>query len=575
MGNREFDADLEAAVRRYVSAQFLRYMPVAVALLLVLAMIMRAPSVSQPDGDGSGDLAAGSGEDAGFAGESGDGSTGVGAGSDGAGGSATGGGAAGGGASGGGSGGGEGAAGSAGGVAKTGVTCGPGVRQFDWSKYAPPCRPAFKGDNGGNTSPGVTKDTITITYRQVENASQAAINAASPNTFAPDEDVIADMQRYIDLFNKTFELYGRKVVLKPFRGQSDFLLEVQGQNQGPAQADAVRAREAGAFGDMSLNSASQLYQEGLAQQKVVAFGGIYMSQKWFQDHSPYAYSSFYPTGTNVAYGTSNVVCRRTAGLPAIDAGDPVYQKTTRVYGVITPENPVYDDSGDLMERELQKCGVKVARSIRYALNIATAQQQSASIVAQLKAAGVTTVLCGCDPIGPVFMAQAANQQDYRPEWATLWWGDLSPRSIDASQWSHSVSLGSVGQITPKNQQEAYQAIKKAGAEPAEVNYPVAYYSLLQLFMGLHAAGPNLTPQTFQRGLFALPPTGAGDMGVWRFGDGAFTPHSDFLLAFWSPSARSEFDGQSGAYVNCEGGKRYRYRSPDDLGGKGQLRCFGR
>lgn len=566
------EADIDAAVRRYLSAQVRRYLPVVLAVLLVLVMVVRTPTVTNRVAAGPGDQelqegASGSADAAAVPGgaeaPSGEGLA--------AGDAGGGGGAAVEGA-------GAGEAGTAeaeSGVARTGVTCGRGVRQFDWSKYAPPCKPAFTGNNGGATSPGVTKDTITLTYRQVENASQQAINAASPNTFAPDADVIADMRRYIDLFNKTFELYGRKVVLKPFRGQSDFLLEVQGQNQGPAQADAVRAREQGAFADMSLNSASQLYHEGLIQQKVMAFGGIYMSQKWFEDHAPFAFSGFYPTGTNVAYGTANVVCRRIAGLPAIDAGDPVYQKQNRVFGVITPENPVYDSAGDLMEQELAKCGVKVARSVRYALNIATAQQQATSIVAQMKSAGVTTILCGCDPIGPVFFAQAANQQNYHPEWSSLWWGDLSPRSIDASQWSHSVSLGNVGQIKPKAQQEAYQALRRAGAEPAEVNYPVAYYSLLQFFLGLQAAGPKLTPATFERGLFSLPPSQDGDMGRWRYDKGRYTPHSEFILAYWNPTARSEFDGQAGAYINCEGGKRFGYREPDSLGPKGQLRCFGR
>lgn len=572
-GRSDMDTEMTQAVQRYVAMQARRYVPVVLALVLVAAMIARAPSVTERDkasnlptgpggaasgqGDGTGSAEAAAAPGEGQPGAAGPGGAGPGeAGQGGAGASVVGG-------------------GGAAGVARTGVTCGPGVRQFPWSKYAPPCIPAFGGSNGAATSPGVTKDTIVVTYRRQNSASSSAINAASPNTFTPDPQFIADMQRYIDLFNKSFELYGRKVVLKPFDGQSDYLLEVQGQNQGQAQSDAVEAKDLGAFADMSLNTASQIYQEALIQQKVMAFGGVYMSQKWFTDHAPYAFASFFPTGTKAADAVVNLVCQRLSGLPAIDAGDPAMHIKQRVFGVITPENPVYDDAGDRIEAGLAKCGVKVAKSIRYALNIATAQQQSTSIVAQMKAAGVTTVLCGCDPIVPVFLAQAANQQQYRPEWDTLWWGDVSSRSVDASQWSHSFSIGVSGQIPPKANLEAYQVIKRAGAEPAEINYPLAYYSLLQLFMGLHATGPNLTPQNFQRGLFSLPRTASGDFGAWSFGDGAWTPPTEYVVAYWDPNAPSNFDGAKGAYVNCEGGKRFPFADGQALGPRGQLTCFGR
>lgn len=459
-------------------------------------------------------------------------------------------------------------------MAKTGVRCGPGVRQFAWSRYAPPCVSAFKSNNGGATAPGVTADTIVLSYRKANSAQQGAINAASPNAIADDPTTIADMQRYISLFNKSFELYGRKVVLKPFQGQSDPLLEIQGQNQGPAQADAVRAKEVGAFADVS-GLGTQIYQEALIDQKIVAMGGIYMSQKWLSDHAPYAYAAWFPSGDNVAKASANVVCQRLKDLPAVDSGDPVMQKQQRVFGIVTPENPVYSAAGDIMEAGLRKCGAKIGRRIKYALNIATAQQQATSMIAQLKAAGVTTVMCGCDPIGPVFFTQTANTQQYRPEWDTLWWGDASPRSIDASQWSHSVALGVSGQVPPKDKLEAYAAIKMAGAEPAEVNYSIPYYNLLQLFVGLQGAGPRLTPQSFQQGLFSLPRSEEGDTGVWSFGAGAFTPHTSFVISYWDPNATSNFDGRKGGYVNCEGGRRFPFGDPGALGPRGHLRCFGR
>jgi hypothetical protein len=572
---------MEAALQQYVGKQVGRYLPVVVALGLVVAMIARAPTVTEHHqqrlaaqgrvgGASSADAAGVEGapaeavpsdaspvvtsENSGAA--AGGTAAAVAAGPQRAGVAAAPGAAA------------------PSGVSKTGVQCGPGVRQFSWSKYAPPCVPAFRGDNGGDTAPGVTKDTITVTYRKTTSPSSTAINAASPNAIAPDPETIADTQRYIDLFNKNFELYGRKVVLKVYDGQSDPLLEIQGQDQSQAQGDAVRAKEQGAFADVT-GLTTQIYAEALVDQKIVSTGGIYMSQQWLTDHAPFAYESWFPTGDNAAYATVGLVCQRLKDLPAIDSGDEVMKTQKRVFGIVTPENPVYSAAGDIMERGLKQCGAPIGRRIKYALNIATASQQAASAVAQLKAAGVTTVLCGCDPIGPVFFAQAANQQQYYPEWDTLWWGDVSQRSVDSAQWSHAISIGTAGQVPPKDQLEAYRAMKMAGAEPAEPNYSVPYYNLLQLFMGLHAAGPKLTPDSLQRGIFSLPKSDDGDTGVWSFGKGAYSPHTTFVVAYWDPNLVSNFDGQKGGYVACEGGKRFPFRDPNALGARGQLRCFGR
>jgi hypothetical protein len=589
------DAEIQAALQQYVGKQVGRYLPVAVALCLVVAMIVRAPTVTERDqqrvnaagagtsgatsasddlatADGAADAAVGEGAPADPASTTG----GASAPTEASAGAAAGG--AGGARSGsqpsGGTGTGAVATSAPNGVSKTGIQCGPGVRQFTWSKYAPPCVPAFKGDNGGDTAPGVTKDTITVTYRKTTSPSSAAINAASPNAIAPDPETIADTQRYIDLFNKNFELYGRKVVLKVYDGQSDPLLEIQGQNQSQAQGDAVRAKEQGAFADVTGLS-TQIYAEALVDQKIVSTGGIYMSQKWLTDHAPFAYESWFPTGDNAAYAAVGLVCQRLKDLPAIDSGDEVTKTQKRVFGIVTPENPVYSAAGDIMERGLKECGAPIGRRIKYALNIATASQQAASAVAQLKAAGVTTVVCGCDPIGPVFFAQAANQQQYYPEWDTLWWGDVSQRSVDSAQWSHSISIGTAGEVPPKDQLEAYRAMKMAGAEPAEPNYSVPYYNVLHLFMGLHAAGPKLTPESLQRGIFSLPKTEDGDTGLWSFGKGAYSPHTSFVVSYWDPNLVSKFDGQKGGYVACEGGKRFPFRDPNALGPRGHLRCFGR
>jgi hypothetical protein len=377
------------------------------------------------------------------------------------------------------------------------------------------------------------------------------------------------------LFNSQFELYGRKVVLKPFKAQGDFLQEIQGQDEQGAQADAATARGFNPFADITTLP-SQPYQEGLIQNKIMAFGGLYMSDAWFNQHAPYAWSSTFPDDDAVAKAAVSAVCHRMAGMPAIFAGDSATQAKTRVFGLLTPENPVYSAAGDYIQAHLKsECGVVVAKRISYALDISTAQQQTTNAIAQLKSAGVTTVICGCDPVAPIYLAQAADNQSYHPEWATLWWGDPFNRAIASDQSSHGIALGTQGQSPAEATTEAYRAFKLSApsAQPAEGDFTVVYYDLLLLFNGLQAAGPNLNPQSFQDGLDSLPPTAIGDDGSWRFGPGLHVPMSTFRITWWSPTTASGYDGKAGAYLNCEGGRWFSLSNPDV--GSGQPHCFGR
>ena len=94
-----------------------------------------------------------------------------------------------------------------------------------------------------------------------------------------------------------------------------------------------------------------------------------------------------------------------------------------MFGIIHPENPEFALVGDIIDRALRACGHAPARRIAYALNIATAQNEHTNAIAQMKAAGVTTVLCVCDEFSPIFLTRAADQQHYGPEWVQLWWPD--------------------------------------------------------------------------------------------------------------------------------------------------------
>ncbi|HEX4862861.1 MAG TPA: hypothetical protein VFV02_02240 [Acidimicrobiales bacterium] len=583
-------AEFEAMMRRWLLKVSARYVPVAV-IGLGIALIIAFVPTTQPNG-------AAGGLQAGAPGAQGGGTTGSSAGgaanpaaTPGQGGAPSGGGSA--------------TPGTAGttqaaaspaassgitppatsGVARTGVTCGPGVRQFTWSKYAPNCVPAYHGNNGGATAPGVTPTTITLTYRLANSAQQSAINALAGAANVNQDDYVSDLKAYIAYLNKQFELYGRQVVLKTYQGQGDYIEEDQGQDLAATQSDAVTAHDMGAFGDVTFSlEASQPYEEDLAAEHVIGFSSVGLSQQWFEQHAPYEYSVQGPTGTNGVTSAAAVVCRRLAGMPAAFSSDTIYQHTNRKFGIIFPQTPVYASEVDLWKQQMSTgCGVQVASNdtIGYTINIAQYEQEATTAMAELKSDGVTTILCACDPIVPIFLTNAAAQQQYFPEWFATYFGDPIARNYNQTEWQNTIVNGIQFPSIPTT--EAFKTYQLAypGQHPAEWSpgsppyFYVPYYTLLQIFDALQAAGPDLTPSSFEGGMFSLPSSAPGDVvgAQWNFGQRVFDPVTSYSLAKWNPNTVSAFDNTKGAYTWCNGGQTYLVTDPSALGGpREQLQC---
>ncbi|MHB1503712.1 MAG: ABC transporter substrate-binding protein [Acidimicrobiales bacterium] len=458
-----------------------------------------------------------------------------------------------------------------------GVSCGPAVRQVPWSKYAPICVPAWHGNNGGATAPGVTGTTITVTYREVASAELATLYSIVPKSVVgTDQGAIKAIQAYISLFNRTFELYGRHVVLKPFASQSDFVAELDGGDQAQAQADAETAKADHAFADLSVIDATPVYDQALAEQHIISFTPFGGPDSEFAQFSPYEYSTI-PVCQKTNLGTAEVIGRSLARTPVSFSGDPSMNGKHRVFGIVYDSDPTDQECNNALEKDLASYGVKVATTAAVSLNGSTLQEQIANVVAQFKAAHVTTVIAtGLDWFTPILLTAAANQQGYYPEWFTTDFIDGFSRLVQQNQWSHAIALGMQAQA--EDQSEAYKAYRMSGATgPLIPTYPFVYQPVLMLFDAIQQAGPYLTPRTFQQGFRSLPPSLPGGMyGQWAPGPGSYDPFGSFSVVWWSPKAVSAVDGPGGAWLSCNGGAQYSY-SPGGAKlpyGK-PLGCFGR
>ena len=103
------------------------------------------------------------------------------------------------------------------------------------SVYAPPCVPAFSGDNGGATSPGVTADSIkVVSYTPPANADiTSALGGAADE---PDQ-ILQTRKDFVAMLQDVSETYGRTVELVEFQGTGP------GDDAVAAQADAVNIVE--------------------------------------------------------------------------------------------------------------------------------------------------------------------------------------------------------------------------------------------------------------------------------------------------------------------------------------------
>lgn len=467
-------------------------------------------------------------------------------------------------------------------VSAAGPPCPSGQRQVSWTLYAPPCAGAFHGSNGGATSHGVTASTITVTYRYSNSNEAAAVNATAGNSYPSQQQFFSDLDTYINYFNTKFQLYGRKVVVKTFNGQGDWVEELQDQDTQGAQADALTAYDDGAFADISqaIDVSTIAYSQYLASYHVISIGGVVTSQSYLQQYAPYVYTAL-PTTTDLGYFDANLACQRLAGLKAIYAGESDFKGEIRKFGIITPSNPEYAAAGTIIYNALKSCTGQTPYEAVYTLNIPTLANQDVSIIAQMKARGITTVICGiCDDVSPVFLTQAADQQDYYPEWVMIDDGDGYGQLYSQDQYAHAIGAGFTTPVPSTT--EAYKVFEMAdpGGTPAELSrLTIAYAVALQLFDGLQEAGPDLTPYTFERGESSLP-SSLPDIafgGPWEPASNVFAPLAGYSIAWWDPNKPSPINGANGTWQSCSGadGAWKPWNDPAAYGpAHTQINCFG-
>jgi len=410
------------------------------------------------------------------------------------------------------------------------------------SVFAPACVPKYSGTNGGATSPGVTADKITIVlYTPPDNADILSRFTSQLDT---KEDTKETQAKYAEMFQNTFQTYGRKVELVQFdaTGAPD--------DATSARADAVNVVEKyKPFASLGGPVLTPAYAEELARQKVLCMGcGVSLPDQFYQDKAPYIWGPL-PTPEQFLVNIGDYITNRMTGRNASFAGDDDLKNQKRKFGVVHFEQdpPVFNAVSDQVAACGAARGYKTEITETYTFDIGKMPDRATTIIAKMKAAGVTTIMFLGDPIMPIYLTQQATAQNYHPEWVVtgtvLTDTTVLGRMYDQSQWTHAFGVSNLAARTPRQLGDAWRLHEwYYGTPPKAANTSaIIYPPLQQIFLGIHMAGPNLTPETFKQGMFNYPASGGGatnphvsygDHGYFKLAEGntctSDKPRLDYL-----------------------------------------------
>jgi hypothetical protein len=437
------------------------------------------------------------------------------------------------------------------------------------SIYAPPCVEPFHGDNGGPTWSGVTADTITVAIyiNQNDPLQQAFVSNAGAN-ITPDTnaDQVADFAR---LYEAHFELYGRKLNIVKYHANGG------PADEAAAKADAIKiATDIKPFVVFGAPGQTSAFADELTARKILCVGtcaGTY-PESFTLPREPYIWQVG-PQSTQSSVLAAEMIGRELAGRKAIHGGNDVKDKT-RVFGILHYDSPdgQYSSSYQVFVDKLTKNNAKPAADAAFTLDLNRAPELARSAIALLKNARVTSVILNADPIMPKYFTEEATRQGWFPEWVigpslfvdTAFFG----RTYDQQQWVHSFGISFLSARGKQETQNAYNLYRwQYGRPPPSNIYEVTNFDPSLFALGVHLAGPVLTPETFQAGLFRYPVTGGGPTtptisrgshGLWPGVD--YGGIDDATQLWWDPNVSGPDEAGNrakGLYQYADGAKRYR------------------
>jgi hypothetical protein len=452
-----------------------------------------------------------------------------------------------------------------------------GDRQTGLVWSSPPCVAKWPAgaNNGAKTFQGVSDKEILVVNFNLQ-ANEQVNTLLATQGLAESEQTRNDMDKAgIDFVNKHYELYGRQIKFVEWKGTAN--CPTTPPNPGTCQTDAQQV--------IDMHPALIVFGSGLyssifdqfARAGIPVIGGNWFGDTYFTGRRPYRYD-IVMDGTQSAKVIAEYYCKKMANRNADHSGKTIHvtigdrDKVQRKLGVITPDDPANVAAAQVVVSQVQACQSNHVKPplFTYQSDINKAQTQTDNTTAGLIQAKVTTVVCMCDPIAPIFGTNGFSRQQYFPEVLGSGEGftdyDQVGRLYDPNQMHHAFGPSQLTNPIDLSASEAaivWHDTGHSGDPCNSCNLNWAYGDLLGQM--LQQAGPNLNPLSLEKGMITANYSRGGwdatghdaTKALELFGPGDYTAGSDYREIYWSDSTPSAIDGKPGSYVAVNGGRRYK------------------
>lgn len=433
-----------------------------------------------------------------------------------------------------------------------------------FSYFSAPCAPTFTGDNGGATAKGVTATEVRVAIGDPNG--DHGTEGPVPDTPRQNENTADRTYRAMQqFFNSRYQFWGRRLQLIVINGHD-------GSDNAKQRAAAVKADSYGVF---AANMGRFATMDELARRGVIGFAeqGDYYSGSWMAENRPYMWGTR-GDGTLLMRMAAEFACKSLWGRNARWAGDPTFQTSPRKFGIVFNDNLGYRRTDPEFRAAFSEgCGGVVAKSIALPGDGSTSLDPSVigSAATQLRSEGVTTIIDATNVADSAALTATFTAQGYYPEWIVTGMG-LKDANFDASlqneeQWRHAFGIAFTtiddsqglpgGDMSHEVSYRAYKEVEPA-TSPDNVMLIRLFAQLEQIANGIQMAGPILTPETFEKGLFAMGQL-TRDVPGWEvvggFKPGDYTFADKAAIIWWDPDAVSSTN-TSGAYRWVDRGRRY-------------------
>lgn len=432
--------------------------------------------------------------------------------------------------------------------------------------FAGQCYAPFKGSNGGATYQGVTAHAIKVVlYLPEPNDPVLSYIEGSIADTDTNAQTITTVKGYAKFLQTYYETYGRRIDLIPFVATGPATDDVSARADATTIAETIKP-----FAVIDGPILTAAFGQEIVANKIFCIDCLPSQPNGF-----YAANSPYVIGLDMNADEAQIqladyIGAQVAGRPAAFAGNPAMHNQTRKFGLVyISTGQASEIQADHFVQSLAKFHVKLAARLAYTSPVT---MDSVSLIAKLKAAGVTSVIFSGDPVAPGSLTRAATSQNYFPEWiisgSLLTDTTIFARTYDQKQWAHAFGISFLPARTdPKVSGSIYLYHWFFGKNPpASTGAAVTTPLITLLFVGVQGTGSDLTPSNFLAALFAAPkPPEALTEPMITYGNHGIWPQTDYLgiddatEIWWNPKASGsdELNHQGkGLYEYVQGGKRY-------------------